>query len=124
MNNENNDNNEYYKLFYSIITGGICNGVYMPFEAWVAYYRFCCEYASSIHEDGGRDMIYKLFKYSRRFFNDIYNNTMLAVIPSDEINENVIEWIKNLYKNSNNIFKDEITGWMITAYKYNGELEH
>lgn len=99
---------EYLRVFHSIIVDGILFGMTTVGEMWVNEWRILNDWGNTE----------KLIRNSRRFFNEIYESCNAPITEEIPDPEKVKEWIKTLYEDSSNIFKDEFIETMLWAYDY------
>lgn len=104
---------EYLRIFHTIILDGILFGMTSPGELWINEWRI-------LNEWGNPE---KFIKNSKRFFDEIYESYNAPLIEETPDPEKVKEWIKTLYDNSNNRFKDEFIETMLWAYDYKETIE-
>lgn len=102
---------EYLRIFHTIILDGILFGMTSPGELWINEWRILNEW--------GDKNLEKLIRNSRRFFNEIYESYNAPITEEVPDPEKVKEWIKTLYADSSNRFKDDLTETMLWAYDYN-----
>ncbi len=104
---------EYLRIFHTVIQDGILFGMTSIGELWINEWRI-------LNEWGNPE---KFIRNSRRFFNEMYESYDAPITEETPDPEKVKEWIKTLYDDSSNRFRDEFTETMLLAYDYKEPVE-